>query len=184
MSLAKNIALVIISPKYGWEEVSHSGYPTQKVLQRGFYPMLALLAMVSFIRMIYDPTTWTLSKTLMHAIIEFSSYFATYFITSYLLGGFYPELVKTHSASMRLNNFIAYNLIFLVILEILNNLLADSFSPIQFLLLFTLVIAYYGTEYLGMRDGKKVFKFVLVSSAMMTLLPMLFRMTLEAMTIK
>ena len=184
MSLAKNIALVIISPKYGWEEVNLSGYTTQKVLQRGFYPMLALLAAASFVRMVYDPTTWTLSKTLIHAIIEFSSYFATYFITSYLLGGFYPELVKTHSANMRLNNFIAYNLIFLVILEILNNLLADGFSPIQFLLLFTLVITYYGTEYLGIKDSKKIPKFVVISSAMMTLLPMLFRMILEALTIK
>ena len=127
MSLIKNIALLIVSPKMGWEEINLSGYPTHKVLQSGFYPVLALLAISSFSLMLYDPTAWTLSKTLMHAIVEFSSYFATYFLTSYLLGSFYPEIVKTATANARLNNFIAYNLIFLVLLEIFNNVLADGF---------------------------------------------------------
>lgn len=165
----------------GWEEINLSGYPTHKVLQGGFYPLLALLAVSSFALMLYDPTAWTLSKTLMHAIVEFASYFATYFLTSYLLGGFYPEIVRTESANARLNNFIAYNLMFLVILEIFNNLLADGFSPIYFLLLYTIVIVYKGLDYLNLKDSKKIPKFVTVASALMICLPQAFRWILEKM---
>lgn len=183
MSLIKNIALLIVSPKMGWEEINLSGYPTHKVLQSGFYPVLALLAISSFSLMLYDPTAWTLSKTLMHAIVEFSSYFATYFLTSYLLGSLYPEIVKTATANARLNNFIAYNLIFLVLLEIFNNVLADGFSPIYFLLLYTFVIVYKGLDYINMKDEMKKTKFVAVASMLMICLPLVFRWTLEKMII-
>lgn len=183
MSIARNIALVIISPKIGWEEVNLSGHTTDKVLQRGFYPTLALLAIASFVPMLYDPTVWTLSKSLMHAIIEFSSFFATFFLASYLIGGFYPEIARTHSANIRLNNFIVYNLIFLVLLEIFNNLLDRDFSPLYFLLLYTAVIVFKGTDYLGLKDGKKIPNFVLFTSAILICVPIIFRVLLEFMII-
>lgn len=183
MNIAKNIALVIVSPKMGWEEVNLSGYSTSKVLQSAFYPMLALLAVASFIPMLYDSTSWTLAKTLMHSIIEFSSFFATYFLASYFIGGFYPEIVKTHSANVRLNNFIIYTLIYLVILEIFNNILDNDFSPIYFMLLYTTVIVCKGVDYLGLKDEKKIPKFVAVTSAILIGLPIIFKWLLEIMII-
>ena len=103
--------MVIVSPKVGWEEINESVTPTQKVLSSGLYPVLAILAVASFVRYFYNPTDWTLSKLLIYAIIEFTSFFASYFLISYLLGGFYPRLVKTPASTTRLNNFIIYNLI-------------------------------------------------------------------------
>lgn len=183
MSIARNIALVIVSPKIGWEEINLSGHPTSKVLQGGFYPVLALLAIASFVPMLYDPTAWTLPKSLMYAIIEFSSFFATYYLASYLIGGFYPEIVRTHSANVRLNNFIAYNLIFLALLEIFNNLLDKDFSPLYFLLLYTAVIVFRGTDYLGLKEEKKIPKFVTLVSAILIGIPIIFRGLMEFMII-
>ena len=182
MSIAKNIFMVIASPKVGWEEINESVTPTQKVLSSGLYPVLALLAIASFVRYFYNPTDWTLSKLLIYAIIEFTSFFASYFLISYLLGGFYPRLVKTPASTTRLNNFIIYNLIYLALLEICNNMLDDAFTPLYFMLLYVFVLVYKGAiHYLGMPNDKKLTKFVIIASLLFILLPIIIRELLKFM---
>jgi len=168
--LLKNILSVIVKPHYGWERVSQSASSPGKALTDAYYPLLGVLALACFVPMLYDRTL-TLSHCLMAGIIEFSSYFITYFITSYLLEGFYPELAKTDAAKCRLNDFIVYNLIFLVGLKILRYLLPSNFSPVLFLMLYMPWMAFRGVDYLGVRDSK-VAKFVTIASALIMGLPL------------
>ena len=79
MELLKNIILVIISPRVGWEDVSQSSIPTGKIMANAFLPLLAGLAISAFVPMVYD-STLTLSESLLSAIVQFASYFFTYFI--------------------------------------------------------------------------------------------------------
>lgn len=169
VELLKNIILVIISPKVGWEEVNHTSIPTAKVRNNAFYPLLAMLAVACFVPMLYDKTI-TFAHSLMTGIVMSSSYFITYFICSYLLGGFYPELVKTQAATGRLNDYIIYNLIFLVILLIIRFVLPGMFTPIYFLMAYMPYIAFRDLEYLVLKKHKEG-KFLVISSAMMLLLP-------------
>lgn len=183
MSVFKNIFLIIVSPKVGWDEINQSGFTTSKVMQGGFLPLLALLAMASFAPMLYDATAWTLSRSLLHALAEFLSFYAAYFLISYLLGGFYPNLVKTNSGRIRLDNYILYNLSFVVIFEIFNNLLDQDFYPLYFLLLYDIVLILKGTAFLGIEGQPKTPKFVAVAAVLILALPMVFRFILEAMFI-
>lgn len=169
MDFVKIILLIIISPKAGWEEVNQSAIPTGKILSSVFLPLLAILAISTFVPMIYD-STLSLSVTLMRAIISFSAYYLTYYLTSLMLGGFYPELVKGRVATDRLNDFVMYNLIYLIILSIIKNLLPVDFAPIFFMMFYLPYIAYKGTEYLGVKSYN-VARFTIIASLMMLLLP-------------
>ncbi len=169
MDLLKNIILVIISPRVGWEEINQATIPTGRVLSSAFYPLLALLALSAFVPGLYD-STLTLSMLLMDAIILFAAYFFTYFISSYLLGGFYPELVKTKGAHDRLDDYIIYNLIFLVVLRIVHNLLPGDFTPVLFLMLYMPWMAYRGLGNLGIKENKAT-KFVIIASVLLLLTP-------------
>jgi hypothetical protein len=177
MELLKNIILVIISPRVGWEDVSQSSIPTGKIMANAFLPLLAVLAISAFVPMVYD-STLTLSESLLSAIVQFASYFFTYFISSYMLSVFYPELVKTKTALDRLNDYILYNLIYLVLLSIAGNILPIEFAPVFFLMLYMPWIAYRGVEYLGVAK-KKVTKFVIIASVMMLLLPLVISFLLN-----
>lgn len=177
MSLLKNIAIVIISPKVGWEEINKSGVSTQTALARGFYPLLALLAISAFVPMFYD-STLGLKDGLMQAIIQFSSYFFSYFICSYLVDGFFPELNKTHSSNSRLNDYIVYNLIYLVLLAILANLLPSRFPVLSMMVLYVPFMAYKGVDYLGVKQSK-IYMFVAAVSVMLVLIPTVLRSVLE-----
>lgn len=176
MELVKIILLIIISPKAGWSDVNQSAIPTGKIQSQAFLPLLAVLAVSAFVPMLFDRSL-LLSATLMRAIIAFASYYLTYYLTAFLLGGLYPDLVKGRVAADRMNDFVMYNLIYLVLLSIIKNLLPVDFAPIFFMMFYLPYIAYKGTDYLGVTKGETV-KFTLIASVMMLLFPQLISYTL------
>ncbi len=179
MSVIKNLFLITVSPQLGWDEINKSGQTTRMVLRGGVLPMLVALAIASFIPFLYDSEEWTLIHCVIHAIAELSSFVASLYITSFVLGGLYGELSKSHSSTIRMNNYIAYCLMFLIFVEILSNMMAYLFPPVLFLILYLPVIASKGVEYLGVTNEKRATKVVLVSSALMVAIPYIIRTLLE-----
>ncbi|MBR6946983.1 MAG: hypothetical protein IKH53_03425 [Muribaculaceae bacterium] len=173
MSIWHNIFCVITAPRYGWEVINESNIPTGKVLRSAYLPLLCVLALSSFVPMLYDHTV-SFSTSLMTGIVLFSTFFISYYMIVYLLGGFYPELVKTQGASARLNDYILYNLILLVLLMILRNLLPSDFTPVLFLLVYLPWMAYRGTDHLFVTKDK-VAKFVVISSALILGIPIVLK---------
>ena len=90
--------------------------------------------------------------------------------------------MKTEGATARLNDFVLYNLIFLVLLIILRNLLPSDFTPILFLMAYLPWMAYRGTDNLFVRKDK-VAKFVVISSALLLLLPLALKGILSLLII-
>lgn len=181
MSVIKNLFLITVSPQLGWSDINKSGHSTRKVLQGGFYPLLMVLAVASFAPMLYDSVEWPLFQCIVHAIAEFSGFFATFFITGLALGAFCGELTKTNSYLARMHNFVAYNLMYLIFIEIVNNCMAYLFTPVFFLYLYAPVIVSKGVDYLGVTERKDVRKVVAVTSVMILVAPYLIRKLLELM---
>ncbi len=181
MSIWHNIFCVITAPRYGWEVINESNIPTGKVLRSAYFPLLCVLALSCFVPMIYDHTL-SFSRQLMTGIVLFSTYFISYYIIIYLLSGFYPELVKTQGAKARLNDYILYNLIFLVLLMILRNLLPSDFTPVLFLMVYLPWMAYRGTDHLFVKKDK-VTKFVVISSLLLLGLPILLKAILSLLIV-
>jgi len=171
MQLLKNIILSIVSPRVGWEEINTAGIKPDDVLSHAYFPLLGVLALTTFVPMIYD-STLTLMGQLMMAICLFVSYFVAYYIGIYLLGGLYPELVKTQGASDRLSDYVVYCLIFLVIMDIIKNLLPIDLTLVIFVKLFMFWMAYRGMEYLRLDDGKRT-RFLIFSSLLIFFTPTL-----------
>lgn len=182
MDIIRNILLLIVSPKVGWEEINAGGIATGRILRGVFLPLLCVLAVTAFVPMAYDKTI-TLSMSLMMAIIDFAGYFFSFHIVCYLLGGFYPELVKTRGASARLHELILYCLIYLVLLEIIRNVLPIDFTPIFFLMVYLVWIIYRGTKYMGLEQSREP-RFIIVASALIILTPVLIVRLLNMLIIK
>lgn len=178
MSVIKNLFLITVSPQLGWEEINKSGHTTRTVLQSGLFPMLAVLALASFAPMFYEEE-WTVSRCVLHAIAELSSFIAALYVVSLLLSGCFSELSKSHSSTIRMNNYIAYNLMYYVFIEALNNAMAYLFPPLLFLYFYLPVMASKGTEYLGIADKKRSLRVALVASLLMLTVPYIVRKLLE-----
>ncbi len=169
MSLYKNIILVIISPRVGWDAVNQAGVDSNKLLAKVFFPMLAILAVSAFIPRIYDTTLET-TTLFTSVVLQCAAFFFDYYIASYLLGGFYPEVTKTAAGQSRLNSYIIHILTYLMLLNIVSNVMPIDFTPVLFLMVYAIWIAYQGTDFLGVKTEKKP-KFVLIASALMLIAP-------------
>ena len=182
MDIWKNILWLIVSPKVGRDEINVGGIATNRIMRTAFLPLLAILSVTAFVPMVYDKTI-TLSMSLMMAIIQFSSYFFSYHIVCYLLGGFYPELMKTKGSQARLHELILYCLIYLVLLEIIHNVLPIDFTPIFFLMTYLVWIIYRGAQYMGL-DKRKEAWFVVFASALILLTPVVITKLLSMLIVK
>ncbi len=181
MSLLKNLLLVIVSPSAGWDDIDRSGYSTAKVLSGLFYPLLALLSVSCFAEMFYDSLA-TLPVTLMKAIVAFTSYFAAYYAIVFVLGAIFPKFVSGKATYARFCNYIAYNLIFLVIVEILVNLF-QQLPPLDYFRLYVLLIAYKGLGFINVTKEQTP-KFLFVCGALLLLLPMGLAWVLNFMIVR
>lgn len=170
MKLLKNIILVIISPVIGWEEINMSGHSTNELLSRVFYPLIIALAASAFIPMTYDKTL-PLTSVIIGAVLQAFAYFINYFITGYVLSGMFGEVVKTKAGVGRLNTFIIYNLVYLILLGIISNLMPIDFTPVLFMMLYVIWMVIKGTVNLGVEE-EKINKFYIIASAMMLLSPL------------
>lgn len=180
--MIKNFLVLLVSPKVGWMYIDDKCNSSQRVLGAFFYPLLAILAVSAFVPMIYDGASHTLSKTLMVAIVQFSTFMLSYYLCVYLLSGFYPQFTRSSLAMSKLSNYVIYNLSFLVVLSILKNFLPGEFSPLFFLWLYVPYLAYRGVEFLCVDSNKSV-KFVVISSIMMMGLPLLIGLILNQLIV-
>ena len=169
MSVWHNIFCVITAPKYGWELITESNISMGQVMRVAYMPLLCVLGFSCFVPMIYDRTI-SFSTSLMTGIIMFWAFFISYYLIVILLSSFYPELAKTEGAKARLNDYILYNLIFLVMLMILRKWLPTDFTPVLFLLLYLPWMAYRGTDNLFVKKEKAT-KFTIVSSVLLLGVP-------------
>ncbi len=169
MSLIKNVLLVIVSPSAGWDDIDRSGYPTAKVLSGLLYPLLALLSVSCFAEFFYDSLA-TLPATLIKAIVAFISYFFSYYAIVLILSAIFRNLDSGKATYARFCNYIAYNLIFLVIVEILVNLL-QQLPPLDYFRLYVLLIAYKGLGFINI-SKEQTPQFLIACGALLLLLPM------------
>lgn len=176
--MIRNFIVLLISPKVGWQYIDDKCYSSQRVLSSFFFPLLAILAVSSFVPMIYDSASHTISTSLMRAIVAFSVFMLTYYLCVYLLSGFYPQFTRSSLAMSKLSNYVIHNLSFLILLLILINVLNAEFSPLYFLVLYMPYIAYRGVDFLCV-DSNKALKFVLISSCMMIFFPLVIWWVLD-----
>ena len=181
--MLKNLFVLMISPKVGWEYIDDSGHSADEMLRGLLFPLLGILAVACFVPMLYNSATNTLTSCLVVAVIHFSKYVLTYFVTSYLLSGFYPVFSKSNIALTRLNGFVVYNIAFLVVLDMVNMVINADFTPLRFLVLWVVWLCAKGTEMLGFAQEKRV-KFVAVASAMIIGLPFVFQKVMEMVIAK
>lgn len=176
MDIIKNLLVLIASPRVGWEDISLSGCDSRRLLQRGLYPLLILLAVCSFVPMVYDSTI-TFTQSVMRMIVNVSSYFFGFHIADYLLGGFYPQLTRTELAMGRLHRFVGYCTMYLVVLSILQHVLPIDFTPVFFMMMYMMWIAYRGIDYLELETAGRT-KFLIFSSLLLLLIPVVISMLL------
>lgn len=153
MSFTKNILLMIASPADAWESIKKYNVPISIMLSKVLYPMLALLSITAFTELFYHAEA-TVAYCIQRAIIDFAKFFFGYHICSYMLTGFWRSVVTDKDMANRVNTVLAYNLVVLIILNIINNLLPTPWLFINIFYLYIFLTTSKASDYLGLTDNQ------------------------------
>lgn len=169
-----NIIQLVFSPQRGWEDLEADDYrgdgrrgaiDIRRLYTRCFLPLVALCALTSFVRMLFDGGPDFLGA-LQTAIIEFFPLFLSYHLAVYVFSWIMPRLVgegeqpdQRRDAIMVLYSISVISLIFL-----LGNVIKVKLALIQFLPFYVIFIIWKGADFVGVPQ-QNVGQFMLMASA-------------------
>lgn len=152
---------LIMAPGAGWEDISKADKPTNVWLSTGFYPLLGIASLSSFMSLFYQ-TDATFGHCLISALTIFISYFATYFIAglvfSYSLAKFVTlpdnsDLSRT-GALARFNIVAMFSLSIMTLITLIENLLPFENPITKFLFVYVIFILYRGADFAGVPEER------------------------------
>lgn len=153
MDLLSKIFLLIVSPTVGWEKISKLNIPPKILQSNILFPSLAVLALTSLLEIFFNGTS--LSMAIENAIIIFAAYFFTFYISSSIMNFYSPG--ESQDAKDRLDNLLTFALEYLILLNIVSNLMPSGFTILEFLKLYVAFILYRGLSYINYKDTPWVF---------------------------
>lgn len=145
---------LILSPGRGWDDIALSKLTPRSVAVDGFYPLLGVASVSVFIQYFYN-SELTLPVLVESAIITFISYFAGYFLASFLFAVFGSKLIEGELDEKRYDLFILFNLSILVLVDIVANCLPMSLALVEIMPLFVLLVMWMGHRYLHVKADKE-----------------------------
>lgn len=153
MSIAGNIATLIVSPRLGWKRIAKFNMPSQQALQQVICPLLAILALSAFWRgassmIVQHQAGPIIAAGLQAAAVDFAKYFLGYFACVYLLTGFFPSIAADKDQSVRATTAVAYTMAIAIFLSIINNLLPAPWVYVNILYLYIFFVAAKSADYL------------------------------------
>ncbi len=154
LKFLRQIMQLLISPSKGWEDVSATGMTTMEITRKGFYPLLAVLAITFLIRLAYNDLGYTLIDALQYAIIGFTSYFVTQFIAGYFFSIFIPSIGGNANSENKNTTYITFCLATLALINIVDNVIPVDFVLIKVLPVYVALIMFKATVYLDIRPNK------------------------------
>ena len=92
---------LILSPRNGWEDIdkamsaSGSRLTPSRIAAEGFYPLIALAAVVFFLQGIYHPGLLSFGMMFQEAIVIFVQYFLSYYFAQFVFSCFIHRYVMT-----------------------------------------------------------------------------------------
>lgn len=137
---------LIIAPKSTWNTIFKRQEPINLVERNLFYPLIGILAVSSFMIIVYEDIS--LSAIIREAIINFITYFIGYIICAFCLSLLLPKIQEENKSAsdQKIKTLILYNMSFVVIINIIQNMLPTEMILLSFLPLYMLFMLSNCTE--------------------------------------
>ncbi len=169
---------LIISPRETWSMVlqNTSSVETERTL---YYPLLALLA-ISAVGLFWKEQEPTVSRTLVYGLINFISYFLGYIFVSYIMSfaiSFFADKASKPSSG-KVRTFVMYNMSFLILIDIVRNLLMYEYIFVDLFWLYLLVIIWQSCHTFDL-DKEKSAYFIVGSFLLIVFVPKLLFILFE-----
>ena len=166
----KNLFQLILSPAKGWEDVSADGRKPSVICRDGLYPLLGIYALSGFVQMFYNHDL-TLVKALEGVIIDFGTYFVSYFLGVLILGQLIGNIVSGEPNTRKIETVSAYAIGLLAMTGILEHCVPAGLTLLKLLPVFVALIIYKADRYLAVKPGDDI-RYLAISVVALVIVPL------------
>lgn len=151
----KLILQLIISPAKGWEDISHDGYSPEQLCRNGFYPLIAVVAVTTLLRFLYeDSDTVTFVASLQMAIVNVTAFFASLFLGQHLMNLYLERFTDKEPTQQKTDTVVIFILSIMMLFTIISNLVPIKLEILKFLSLYSIFVLWKGLRYLDVSENK------------------------------
>lgn len=179
LQFLKHILQLILAPAKGWEDVSQVSEQPADLCSRGLYPILGVTALSNFVRIFYGNGI-ELVTAIERAIVDFGTYFASYFLGALILEQLLPNIVSGEPNRKKIETCSVYAIAILALIRIVENCVPTELTLIKLLPVFVALIVYKADRYMAIKPGEDL-RFMLIAVVALILLPLLLHYVLFLM---
>lgn len=173
-----NMLQLFLSPTKGWEEVARLNESPNRLMDKGFYPVLALVAITAFGNGIYGSEPFSIGSQLLKAIAQCLALFF-----GVMLGRATFESLLSHFTGQQVNVLRAHTVVIycvglMAMVQVFINVCPIELSVLWFLPAFVALVAWQSHDYLGVKSERGA-QFFIFAVAMLIIVPIVFNKILD-----
>lgn len=165
LSYLKYLVQLLLSPLNGWEDLADTNPDSEKLLRRGFYPLLAITAATEFIGLFYNKGIG-IDVFIIRAIIDLGAFSVALYLSRLVMEAFVRPLIASADAEVARNRLsVAVLMAFgeMLLIQILRNALQADITILKFMPLYIILILYKAEQYLNIKPDE-ILRFTLLAS--------------------
>ena len=174
----KTILQLILAPRKAWSDVAEDDPNPARVLERGLYPLMAIMALTAFCHGFYGAEPFQIGRALESALGQFLSLFLTVMIARGAFESLMPPMQTEKVPMARIANVSSFSTGILAIINIIANLCPIDLAIFWFLPAFLIVVLWHAAEYLSIREDRYA-QFIILAISVLIILPILFNFILS-----
>lgn len=174
----KTILQLILAPRKAWSDVAEDDPNPAQVLERGLYPLMAIMALTAFCHGFYGAEPFQIGRALESALGQFLSLFLTVMIARGAFESLMPPMQTEKVPMARIANVTSFSTGILAVINIIANLCPIDLAIFWFLPAFLIVVLWHAVEYLCIREDRYA-QFIILAISVLIILPILFNFILS-----
>jgi hypothetical protein len=147
------IYFIIVQPPKEWRVLADDEQEFEKFLSSYFHPLLGIITLAAFVGSFFP--SHSIEMALKASILEFVTYFAGFYLSSFVLKKIIICYKYEHANIKRIPYFVVYASSPIYLISIISSL--SDFQVIYIFLLYTFYIIWEGaTTYMGIKEEKQI----------------------------
>lgn len=165
----KNILQLILAPTHAWKDIQQEELPTETIIQRGLYPLMAIMLITVFIRPAYGLEKFELIPLLQTALVQFVALFVALYGARAIMDHNLPLYNTTgENDPIATGTVAAYGTGLMTIIQIIENLIPIELTVVQILPAFAAVCIWKAYDYLDIEPADRT-RYMLITVAALVL---------------
>lgn len=162
---------LVLSPAHGWEDLEQANENPQYLLDRGFYPLLALVAVTAMLNGLYKPEPYSYATQLQIAITQVAALFASMMLARLAFETLLPSMSICPPDENKSATVCIYCISLMTLITIISNLCPTTLTLLWFLPAFVIAVAWQARKYLEVSQYR-LGRYIILSIALFICMPM------------